>query len=221
MEDRAKFWLQLLVPTVATVLFGGFGLFLLAQFKERLPEWFYNALILVIYVVFVAILIFFVILIIRAAFGDWLRKFVGWINGVRRQRARAKLTTRWYEKWRELSLLLYDVAKHKWKPTKKQEEDFSRLRTWFRINRTEFLHIWHGFNHYRRNMAHESSGSSLDLDHKVFFQSHDDPFSYFYQPLSIDQLEHLLQYLHDEMPAVMLKLKERMDECIEWVNEEQ
>ena len=220
MKD-SKFWLQLIVPTVVAILFGGFGLFLLAQFKERLPEWFYNTLIVVIYVVFVAILIFFVILIIRVAFGDWLIKFTRWIREKRRQQKRTRLTTDWYEKWRELSLLLLDVDKHKWESTQKQEEDFSRLRTWFRINRTEFLHVWHSFNHYRRKMAHEHSGSSSSLDRKVFFENYDDPSSYFYQPLSIDQLEHSLGYHHGEMSAIMLRLKERLDECIEWVEKKQ
>jgi len=221
VEGRAKFWLQLIVPTAATLLFSGYGLFLLTQFKERLPEWFYNALIIVIYIVFVAILIFFVILIIRAAFGDWFIEFTRWIRKKRQQQTRTKLTADWYQKWRELCLLLYDVAKKKWKPTKIQEESFSKLRTWFRINRTEFLHIWHSFKYYRSKMAHEYYASSASLGHEVFYDNHDDPFSYFYEPLTIDQLEHLLQYHHNEMPEVMLKLKELLDECIEWVDKEQ
>ena len=70
-------------------------------------------------------------------------------------------------------------------------------------------------------MAHEGYTSSSSLGHRVFYNNHDDPFSYFYQPLSIKQLEHLLQYHDDEMPAVMLRLKELLDECIEWVKKEQ
>lgn len=221
MKDRFETWLQIIIPTIASLIFGGVGLYLLTQFKERLPVWFYNALIYVIYFVFVAILVLFLVLIIRAAFGDWLKGLMRLVKKTRQQRARTKLTAQWYEKWRELSLLLYDVAKHKWKPTKKQEEDFSKLRIWFIINRTEFLHIWHSFMYYRRSMAHEGYSSSTSLGYEVFYNNHDDPFSYFYEPLSIDQLEHLLQYHHNEMPEVILKLKERLDESIEWVNKEQ
>ncbi|MFC1955777.1 hypothetical protein ACFLWZ_04525 [Chloroflexota bacterium] len=220
MKD-SKFWLQIIIPTVVSILFGGFGLFLLSQFKERLPEWFYNALVAVIYVVFVAILLFFLILIIRAAFGDWLVEFTRLKRKKRRQRKIVRLTTEWCGKWREFGLLLLDVCKHNWKPTEKQEEDFARLRTWLTINRAEFLSVWHSFNNHRRNMAHEHYGSSSRLDYKVFFENHDDPFSYFYQPPSIDQLKNILQYRDNETPTVLLRLKERLDECVEWVNREE
>jgi len=127
----------------------------------------------------------------------------------------------WYEKWRGFGSLLLDVVSHEWKATEKQEEDFYRLRTWFILNRTEFLHIWHSYNNSRRKMAHEHTGSSSSLDHKVFFDNYDDPFSYFYKPLSIDQLEHSLRYQDNDMAVVMLSLKERLDECIMWLEKEQ
>ncbi len=213
MKDRAQFWINLLVSTILPLVLTGGSASLLVLFRENLPHLLYVTILWILWLVIIAILL-------RLAFGDLIDRLRIWIRQNLRHRARQKLAEEWYEKWRELGLILFDVAKKKWKPIKKQKEDFSRLRTWFRINRSKFLHIWHSFEYSRRKMAHDYYGSSTSLEHEVFYDNHDDPFSYFYEPLTIEQLEHLLQYHHDEMPEVMLKLKELMDECVQWVSQE-
>lgn len=220
MNDSKTFWLQVGVSIGISLVFGSGMLAVLAQLGERLPEWLYNTFIFTIYIFFVVILLVLVVILTRFAFGDWFKKLRISVKNRRQHHARQKLAEEWYEKWRELCLLLYDVASNNWQPTEEQKNDFSKLRTWFRINRSKFLHIWHSFEYPRRKMAHEYYGSSTSLGHEVFYDNHDDPFSYFYEPLTIEQLEHLLQYHHDEMPEVMLKLKEFMDECVQWVSQE-
>ncbi len=219
MKDRFEAWLQIIIPTIASLIFGGVSLYLLTQFKEQLPVWFYNALIYVIYFVFVAILVFFLILIIRAAFGDWLRKQ---IREFRQRRYRRKLARNLFDKWFELSKLVSVILKKKnRKPTKVQSQKYFDLHLWFIANRTRFLPEWHSFDFYRTGAAHESEywDSTEDLGHKVFTKYHRDPFSYFYEPLNANILMyHLRNESPSEVNFVISKLDELTLEFARWIN---
>lgn len=218
MKDRFETWLQIIIPTIASLIFGGVGLYLLSQFKERLPVWFYNTLIYVIYFVFVAILVLFLILIIRAAFGDWFRKQ---IQEFRQRRYRRKLANRLFDKWLELSKLVPEILKRKNRqPTSLQSQKYFDLHLWFITNRSEFLPQWHSYNFYRTNSAHDDDywDSTSDLGYKVFRENSRDPFSYFYEPLNATFLmHHLRNESLGEVRFVLTKLTELTLEFVRWV----
>jgi hypothetical protein len=201
------------------LVFGGVGLYLLAEFKENLPIWFYNALLYVIYIVFVTILVFFVILITRAAFGEWLENQ---IQGYKQRRYRRKLARRLLDKWLELSELIQEILKEEDRePTSAQSEKYFNLHLWFIANRPRFLVEWHQYNRVRTNSAHDGEywDNQRDLGFKVFMQSASDPFSYFSEPLSANVLIH---HLRDEslnsVQFVLEKLTTLTYEFYMWVS---
>lgn len=218
MKDSKAFWLQVILSAAIPYLLGGSIIYVLSQFRERLPEWSYNTVIFTIYVVFIVILLVLVVLLIRFAFGEWLNKLRISIENRRRHHARQKMAEEWYEKWRDLCELLGKVIHTDWQPTKEQENEYSKLRSWFRRNRSKLLPIWHSFEYPRRKMAHEYYGSSTSLGHEVFYDNHDDPFSYFYEPFGIEELDKILEYHMSDVGDVLIKLLELTDEFVEWTS---
>ena len=218
MKDRFETWSPIIIPTVVSLIFGSVGLYLLSQFKEQLPVWFYNTLIWVIYFVFVAILVLFLVLIIRAAFGDWLRKQ---IKEFRQRRYRRKLAKTLFAKWCELSELIPEILrKRNRKPTRVQSQKYFKLHFWFIANRPRFLSEWYSFDFYRTDAAHEHEywDSTSDLGYKVFRTHSRDPFSYFYEPLTAKVLMyHLRDESASEVNFVLSKLTELTLEFVRWV----
>ena len=157
-------------------------------------------------------------ILLRLAFGDLIDRLRILVKQNLRHRARQKLVKEWEEKWRDLCKLLGEVIRIDWQPTKEQENEYSKLRSWFRRNRSEFLPIWANFRASRTRAAHEQYGSSASLAHKVFSDNYEDPFSYFYKPFNIEELDKILEYHKPDVGDVVIKLLERMDEFVTWVS---
>jgi len=219
MKDKLDNWIQIIIPAISSIIFGSVGLFLITQFKERLPVWFYNALLYVIYFVFIAILVFFLSLLVRAAFGEWLRKQ---IKEFRQQRYRRKLANQLFDKWIELSELVEEILKEKDKePTSAQSEKYFSLHIWFISFRSRFLPEWHRYESYRVSMAHENEywDSTRDLGYKVLRENSLDPFSYFYEPLSANMLMFNLKGESlGRVRIVLIKITELTLEFVRWIS---
>jgi hypothetical protein len=210
MKDKTEFWLQLFLSTILPYLLGGGSIYLLIEFREQLPEHLYIIFLYIIYTVFVVVLI-------RLAFGNWFNKFYIYIQKLLRRRAEKKLIHEWHGKWLDFCELLRKVVHTDWELTKKQENEYSELRSWFITNRSKFLPVWQRFDARRTDAAHEDElGSTTSLKWKVFRENYKDPFSYFYEPFFLEDLDHILRYHKSDIGDVLIKLKELMDECIEW-----
>ncbi len=216
VKDKG-FWVQLLVSTVIPLILGGGTIFAFSLFEERLPDWAYNTLISIFYVFFVIFLAVFAVMLIRLAFGEWFNKLQRWYNERTEYRKNLKLVTNWSNKWSDLSKLLVSARDSDWKTNDEQVDEYSMLRSWLRRNRSEFLPIWHRFQRARRSAAHERPTSSSNLAHDVFYNNYDDPFSYFYEPLAIEEFERILRHQERDMAIVLIKLHESLEECFEWV----
>lgn len=153
----------------------------------------------------------------RIAFGDWFTKFRMWYRKRKKYSQNSRILTDWYNQWLSLTGLLSSVCNSDWKTTSEQESEYSRLRSWFIRNRSQFLPIWYQFRSLRRDSVHEGAASTSELTYKVFRESYEDPFSCFYEAFAIQELREILHSQEDDMVIVLVKLKERLDECLEWV----
>ncbi len=211
MKDRTQFWINLLVSTVLPLVLTGGGASLLVLFRDNLPHVLYVTVLWVLCLVIIAILL-------RLAFGDLINRLRTWIKQNLRHHARQKLVKEWYEKFRDLRELLREIIRTDWQPNKEQEDEYYKLHSWFIRNRSKFLPTWARFQASRTGAAHEQYGSSASLAHKVFYDNYKDPFSYFYKPLSIEELDEILKSHKYDVEDVLTKLLERMNEFIEWTS---
>lgn len=211
MKDRTESWLHLFLSAILPLLVGSGGTALLVHFKEHLPEPFFITVLIVIW-------LFFIVKLIELIFGDWLKRFRIWIKACQQHRARKKLVKEWRSKWKELSFLIAEVIESDWQPTEKQKRNYTELHSWFIKNRGQLLPLWHSFNRGRRRAAHEHERhGQFTLAHKVFVDNRQDPFSYFYEPLLIEELGDVLRSRRSsDISYIMVKLKELIDEFVEW-----
>jgi len=218
MTDRKDSWSQLLallLQAIVPLVVAGGATGILSAFKENLPQSFYVIFLYVIWGVVIAMLIW---LVLRLILGDWLNKLRVSITNHRQHRARQILAEQWRDKWLELWQLIARVVEADWQPTDEQKDNYFKRRVWFIKNRAKFLWTWHDFNRQRTVAAHEDEfGSTASLKWQVFRENYKDPFSYFYEPLGIEDLEYILRNRQeDEIRRVLIKLEELMDEFVEW-----
>ncbi len=216
MRDK-NFWLQLLVSAAIPLVLGSGTIFIFSQFKERLPDWAYDILVIIVYVVFVIVLGVLCLVLLRLTFGGWFTNLRIWYSLRFLYRKRLKIATDWYNQWLKLSRLLSSVSDDDFQATNEQETEYGRLRLWFIRNRSQFLPIWYQFQRDRTIAAHETTRSSADLNHEVFHDHYEDPFSYFYKPSAIENFREILRYHERDLTTVLVRLVERLDECFEWV----
>jgi uncharacterized membrane protein len=215
MKDKS-FWFQIGLSALLSVVFGSSIIFVLSQFRERLPEGLYDVAIYTIYIFFVVVLFVLVILLIRFAFGDWFTKLRRWQEHHSYRKNRLKVAGNWCDKWIDLSQILLNASSNDWRVSDEEQNKYSNLRNWFRLNRSKFLPIWGWFKRERERAAHEYAGRA-SLMYKVFYESHDDPFSYFYSPSTLEEFDDILEYHENDMPLVLLRLREQLEELIEWI----
>ena len=211
MKDK-EFWIQLLVSGILPYILGGGFITLLVQFRERLPGWFYTTFLFVIGAVLIAVLV-------RFAFGDWLKRFARWIREIRKQRIDLRIAISLRSKWFELLGLLSDIMDADWQSTREHEDKYLEIRRWFINNRSTFLPKWHHFNHYRTNTAHSNLyyDSTRDLGYKVLRENYQDPFSYFYEPVTVRMLCRLLKNEPNaEVQLILIKLRDLCNEFVQW-----
>lgn len=212
-----NFWVQIFVSAAIPTFLGSALIFVLAQFEARLPSWSYNLMLSFIYVVFVVVLVVLVVMLIRLAFGDWFTRLRRWQEYRSYHKNRLKIAENWYDKWIDLLQVLLNASINDWCVSDEEQNKYRDLRDWFRLNRSKFLPIWDLFERNRERAAHEEVGSSASLMHKVFYDSHKDPFSYFYSPLMIREFAKILEYYKNDAPLVLSRLKEQLEELIEWI----
>ena len=216
MKDKS-FWLQIIISASIPVVLGSGIIFVLTQFRERLPEGLYDIAIYTIYIFFIVVLSVLVILLVRFAFGDWFTKLRRWREHRSYRKNRLKVAENWCNKWIDLSQILLNASNSDWRVSNEEQNKYRNLHNWFRLNRSKFLPIWDWFKRNRERVAHENEGSSASLVHKVFYESYNDPFSYFYSPLTLKEFDDILKYHENDMPLVLLRLKEQLEELIEWI----
>ncbi|TET39285.1 MAG: hypothetical protein E3J65_03995 [Dehalococcoidia bacterium] len=98
-----------------------------------------------------------------------------------------RIIEEWARKWLELGDLIVQVMGCDNEPTPIQEEEFSTLHQWFIKNRPEVVPAWRRFHDQRTPMAHENYPDKSLADN-VLKRNWTDPFSFFYQPLSLWRL---------------------------------
>lgn len=207
MKDT-KFWLQLLLSAVLGI--GGTSL--LVAFKEQLPELFYNIFLYVVWSVVV-------VKLTDLMFGGLIKRLTDWIKKKQRQRTRRKTANRLFDKWLDLTKLIEEVISNDWKPNEDQKHKYFDFHLWFTANRSRYLSSWYEFDRLRTDMAHDSIywDSTGDIGYEVFRENYKDPFSYFYAPLSIEHLCHILERRQaGEVRIVMSKLTELTLEFVRW-----
>lgn len=204
-------WIELLVSLIITALFGSGSAYLLRLFEERLPEWLFTAFLIVLCVVFIAILIRFV-------FEDWIQKLIRYVKNKKEKRATYNLAVEWRKKFMDLWELIREVIDKDWQPTKKQWDKYFGLHFWFTNTRPKFIPMWRRFSAYRPEEAHEHYDSTTALGYIVFKENYTDPFSYFYEPLQIEDLGDILRSRQKgEIDRVLIKLVDQMYEFCRWI----
>lgn len=142
---------------------------------------------------------------------------------------RLRLIEEWADKWRVLGDLIVKVMECNDEPTQTQEEQFTALREWFNNNRPEVLPAWMNFVRGRTDMAYDRRIEEASFSH-ILHNHWDDPFSAFYQPVSLRGLAILLDVVpspttwtpsEDEVCNVRILvhiLTDRVNEFVTWYN---
>lgn len=216
--QRKEYWLQLLqqfIPIIASLAVGSGFTAALAYFEKHLPSLLHTILLYIIWVTIVAI---FLGVVYEVIISHWVNKACNSVRNRKQYSANRKLVKEWHEKWRELSRLISKVIEGAWQPTDEQKHTYTELHWWFIKNRGRFLPLWHSFNRGRRSAAHESEHrGQFTFVREVLVDNSDDPFSYFYEPLLIEELSQAISNRrYDDIAYIFVKLKELLDELIEW-----
>jgi len=213
VKDRTQFWLQLVISVIVPFLIGSGGVTLLVIFREQLPEWLYTTFIFVIYLVFIVILI-------RLAFGDLIGRFRIWVREKLIYRERYRLVKNWHTKWVEMASLVNKVINSKKEPTAEQNKRYLMLRFWFIKNRTQLIPIWRQFQRVRTQQAYENDYGRYSAQEHVFSEHAYDPFSCFYESLSLGILRAwMIETKHwsaADIWLILTKLEELTYEFVQW-----
>jgi len=213
-----KFWLQILISTIIPLGLGSGLIFVLSQFKERLPDWAYGFIITIIYVAFIIVLAVLIIILIQVAFGGLFTRLHKWLKGRSERKVTRKLIDDWLDKLWELRDLIRDVDNNNWQATKKQGHSYMRLHMWFKLRRSKFLPYWQDFQRRRTTSANVGkSFSTNDLEYVTLDEHDKDPFSVFYEPMAIEELrQSLSRWGSAEIKYVLTKLYDLTLEFIAW-----
>jgi len=209
----SQVFLELIKAIIALVVAGG-ATGILTQFKERLPSSFYT---IFLYVIWGVIIIMLAWIALSVVFGDSPKKLMQWIkNRVNRKDISRKLKT-WCDKYLELADLVSDVAKTDWQITDVQKESYRYLHIWFELKRSDILPFWQRFYHNRTNPANMDTLSRGDLEWVTLDEHWRDPFSVFYEPMTLNLLQSILKrWNKNEIIYVLRKLKELNLEFTAW-----
>lgn len=215
MKDR-NFWLQIFISALIPLGLGSGLIFVLSQFKERLPDWSYDFIIAVIYIAFIIVLAVLLIILIRVAFGGSFTRLYRWLKDRSERKATQKLIENWLDKLWELGGLIHEVANNNWQATKKQKGSYRKLHIWFTFRRSKFLPYWQVFQGRRTEPANVGASlSTNDLEYVALREHYKDPFSVFYEPMTIEALRQSLKRWHsDEINYVLAKLYDLMAEFV-------
>ncbi len=198
--------------------FGSGATWILAQFKESLPQFFYLTFL---YLIWSFLVVVRARLVVRLVFGDLPARFMKWVKHRREQSLTFKLPISRDNKVTSLSNLIVKIIEEK--VSSEIIDDYFRLHFWFIDNRSKFLAPWYTFSTGRTNTAHESEywSSTAELGYKVFRDNYRDPFSYFYEPVTVEILRAILsRESANKVGFVLVKLNELTFEFVRWVKSE-
>ena len=211
MKDKIDSWMQFFLSIIALVLSGG-SASLLVLFQEHLPRPLYITLLWVLCLFIIAILL-------RLAFGSLIEKLYISIKVRRWKRKRLTQVKNWYTKWIEPDNLINEVIGSKKAPTKHQEARYLKLHFWFVGNRAGLIERWKHFDKNRTSQAYERDMEGVA--HDVLFDHWTDPFSCFYEPLSLLELKGIMELYRwedDEIRYTLAKLTELTHEFVQWAS---
>ena len=211
--------LTLLLQTIVPLIVAGGATGILTIFKEHLPQLLYS---IFLYVIWSAIIVMLILLVLRLILGDSPKKLVKWIKYLQRDRARQKIVKEWHDNWTELRNVLTEVIDTDWKAAEEHKAKYLKLRIWFIGNRSKSLPKWQSFYLNRTKTAYEALLTTNNLEYVVIHKNYEDPFSYFYEPNSLESLGTILKYINKkEIENVLRKLTELTDEFVHWINYKQ
>lgn len=145
------------------------------------------------------------------------------------RRRHSEIIEEWAKKWQQLGRLVVQAMECNNEPTETQEEQFAALREWFNNNRPEVLPAWKNFVRERTDMAYDKPIEKASFGH-ILRNHRDDPFSAFYQPVSLRNLAMLLDVVpspttwtpsEDEVSTVRIVVRiltDRVNEFVTWYN---
>jgi len=216
VKDKS-FWIQLLVSAGIPTFLGAGTIFVFSQFKERLPSWAYDTLLIIFYIFFIVMLAIFALMLIRLAFGESFNKLWELLRKRAKRRTIQRRLKKWIDRFAELIDLVHEVADD-FKATKLQEDKYFDLHLWFTLERSNILSLWYSFEYKRTKPAKVSSAlSERDLEWIVFYKNYQDPFSVFYEPMTLGFLGHSLRsWDRSEINYVLRKLYELTLEFNVW-----
>lgn len=218
MKDK-NYWLQVIISAVIPLGLGSGLIFVLSQFKERLPDWSYDFIIAVVYIAFIIVLAVLIIVLIQLAFGGLFTRLYRRLKERSERKATRKRIEDWLDKFGELWQLIGEVIDNNWEATKEQEHSYFRLHLWFKLHRSKFLPHWQSFQVLRTEPADVGASlSTIDLEYVALHEHYKDPFSVFYEPITIEGLrQSLSNWQSDEIVYVLTKLYDLTEEFVAWI----
>jgi len=204
--------LQLLLNTLVPLLVSGGGTALLVLFREDLPTWFYITFLIVIWLVFI-------VMLVRLALGDLIEGVRASIKRRSAARERRKLVKNWCAKWIDMALLINETIHTEEVLIERLNERYRELHFWFINNRTQVISLWKAFWCSRTPQAYESY-SSAGIENHVFYDNWEDPFSCFYEPMSLRMLKEEIEsnyWSEGDVRLALNKLAELTNEFVRWV----
>lgn len=211
MDDR-KYWIQLAL-TILVPFITGAGL---VQIKEHLPNW--------LFLLFLSVLcIFITVVLLRLAFGDWFRRAWIWWKKRTAYNKRIGLAMNWRQKFSDLADIIVRVGSNAWVPNSDESDRYGSLRAWFIINRSELLPMWSYFMRTRIKSSYRRDTNSLE--YKIIHEHYEDPFSFFYDPITLDRIGPMLLITVGEndphrINYVLARINDRTSEFVHWVEYE-
>jgi hypothetical protein len=218
MKDK-NFWLQIFISALIPFVLGSGLIFVLSQFEERLPDWAYNFIVAAIYVFFIIVMAVVTFALIQLALGDLFTRLYRGLKERSERKAARKRAGDWLDRFGELWRLISEVINNDWQATEEQEHSYLGLHIWFKLRRSKFLSYWYTFQSHRTEPADMvASLSTRDLEYVALHEHWQDPFSVFYEPMTIEGLRRSLSdWQSDEIRYVLTKLYELTEEFVAWM----
>ena len=211
MQDRTQARTKDLGIIVGSYVYSGIVLNLLKELKTIISSGAYTALIASVVALIIAISF-------RLGFGDLIEKLRNIERQRRTKKTKVKLVKDWCSTFTKLCDILNEAIRADQSPTDEQERQYLKLRTWLRKHRPDVLPTWQVFKLNRTPQAYEELCDSLEFKY-VFEDNDSDPFSCFYEPLSLVKLKDIMNIKHwseDRLRFAFHMLEEQTDEFVQW-----
>ncbi len=206
---------EAIISAAISYIIAGGGTAVITTFETRLPTVLYSTLLWLVWLIAILTLVG---LLLRYVFDGVYKPLFAWYKRRQEVKANTKLVNAWNLHWKALYGLLDSVRENKWKSTEEQDAQYFLLHQWFMANRISFIPLWRRFAQYRTGAAHEEKTTSpYELAYKVFKENYNDPYSYFYSPLTLTMLISFFGNRTDELDYVAFQLVDHNEEMLTWM----